>query len=283
MMMIENAGFIDASNFKYQPDKAKETNYDKSLGWYATKRTLFGGRSVSILGEHRATFDLRKAQDTGSLAGSIGGMKFGNQVYENDSYYNNTWLEKQVKENRGSETLQANIDEFKDGARQGKVFASIRSSVKQANIYASSLPIEGLNYFGSGSLYRSGPGVLQGMAINLSWTKEPSDPDKTISLTLGIENLLITNFQLITPKATIAIGQIGMTGLRLTIEKNEVGKGLFLGMLKSADLTMKTLMTMLPNVLKLLPYAVLTMAEEFKGAKSHVYKDALGALMVNDF
>lgn len=282
--VIIEYGFIPDQDFKYAPTSPPEEVYDKSIVWYGAKQTLFGGKEASIIGEHRATFDLRTLQETSALAGSLGPVKFGRTVYQGDKYYNNEWLENQINNNQGSETLRANINEFKDGDRQGKLYASIRADVRQANIYASSLPITGVNYFAGGAFYRSGAGVLQGLAINLSWSKnDPADPANTINLVLGIENVFMNDFQMVSPKGTIAIGQIGMKGLRLAVGKDQIAEGLFLGMFKSADLTMKTLSTLLPNVLKLLPFAVMTMTEEFKGVKAHVYKDALGALMQNDF
>lgn len=282
--VIREYGFIPEQDFKYAPVSPPEVVYDKSIVWYGAKRTIFGGKESSIIGEHRATFDLRTLQETSALSGSLGPVRFGRTVYQGDKYYNNEWLENQINNNAGSETLRANLNEFKDGDRQGKLYASIRADVRQANIYASSLPIVGVNYFAGGAFYRSGAGVLQGLAINLSWSKnDPEDPANTINLVLGIENVFMNDFQMVSPKGTIAIGQIGMKGLRLTIGKNEIAEGLFLGMFKSADLTMKTLSTLLPNVLKLLPYAVMTMTEEFKGVKAHVYKDTLGALMQHDF
>lgn len=282
--VIMEYGFVPDQGFKYAPVSPPEQVYDTSIVWYGAKRTIFGGKEASIIGEHRATFDLRTLQETSALAGSLGPVKFGRTVYQGDKYYNNEWLENQINNNAGSETLRANIDEFKDGDRQGKLYASIRADVRQANIYASSLPIEGVNYFAGGAFYRSGKGVLQGLAINLSWSKnDPADPSNAITLVLGIENVYMNDFQMVSPKGTIAIGEIGMKGLKLTVGKNEIAEGLFLGMFKSADLTMKTLSTLLPNVLKLLPYAVMTMTEEFKGVKAHVYKDTLGALMQNDF
>src|SRR5690606_6416896 len=107
----------------------------------------------------------------------------------------------------------------------------------------------------------------------------------SISLSLGIENIQLENFQLVAPKSTLAIGHIGMKGFRISLSQKNLpaAKGLFIGLFKNADFTLKALLGLLPNALKLLPYAVMTMTEEFKGAKAHVYKDALGSLMRQDF
>jgi hypothetical protein len=284
LRVVENSGFVASENFKYNFDTAIKVDHDKALWWYATKQTLFGGKEGSVFGERRGTFDLRTLQNTESLKGSVGGLKFGFETHEGDDYYNNEWLNKQIKENTGSESLLPNINEYKGSQRQGKIYASISPSIKQANIYASVLPIEGLNYFGAGTLYRSGQGVLQGVSLRLSWTKDPSDPENTIKLIVGIENFLINNFQMVSPKGTLAIGEIGLKGLRLELDNDMLAKGYtFLGLFKDADLTVKTLMNFLPNVLKLMPYAVLVMTEEFKGVKAHQYKDAFGALMQTTF
>jgi hypothetical protein len=277
--VIESYGFIVANNFTYQPDKAAIAEHDKSLGWYIVKRTVFKGKESSILGEHRATVSVHSLQDTSSMKGALGGMRFGLQVHDGDAYYNTTWLNRQIASNPGSETLLPNIKEFKGSNRAGKVFASIRPDIRQANIYASVLPIEGLNYFAAGSLYRSGDGVLQGLSINMTWTKDPADPNNTVNLVLGLDNLAINNVQLIAPKSTMAIGHIGVKGLRFTLSKSKNIDGWF----ASAKLTADTLMALVPNVMKLIPYAILTMTEEFKGAKVHVYKEALGELLPSDF
>lgn len=282
--VIESYGFIAANDFTYQPDKAVVANHDKSLPWYLAKRTLFKGKESSLLGERRATVSVHNLQETDAMHGALGGMRFGTRVHDGDTYYNTTWLEQQINANAGSETLLPNINEFKDSNRVGKVFASIRPDIRQANIYASVLPIEGLNYFAAGSLYRSGEGVLQGLSINLRWTKDPGDPENSISLVLGLENLAITNIQLIAPKSTMAIGHIGIKGLRFTIDKNQNSDGYtFLKLFRDTKLTISTLMTVLPNVIKLIPFAIMTMTEEFKGARVHVYKEALGALLPSDF
>ena len=145
--------------------------------------------------------------------------------------------------------------------------------------------VEGLNYFKAGTLYRSGPGILQGLAIHLSWTKDTSDPDNNINLSLGIDNILLNNFQLISPKSTIAIGQIVMKGMKFSFTQNKLpaAKGIFWGLFKNADYTLNALMSLLPNVIALLPNAVMTMAEEFKGPRTHVSKDKLAAILHEDF
>ena len=43
-------------------------------------------------------------------------------------------------------TLLANIGETKGVDRRGKIFASVRNDIRQANVYASTLSIEGLNW-----------------------------------------------------------------------------------------------------------------------------------------
>ncbi len=282
---FERNGFMAWDGFRYHADKAFVPDYKYGQTPYIVGQTLFGGSSGKVLGEQRGTFDLRDLQDTEENRGSLGGMKFGIWLYDGDEKYNDQWLEDQIKGHSGSETLLANLNKTKGDERRGKIFASIRNDIRQANIYASTLPIDGLNYFAAGSLYRSGPGVLQGLAIHLSWTKDTSDPDNSINLSLGIENIQLDNFELIAPKSTLAIGHIGMKGFRITLSQDQLpaAEGIFAGLFKNADFVLKALMGLLPNVLKLLPYAVMTMTEEFKGAKAHVYKDALGELVKKDF
>lgn len=283
--LLESYGFVADDGFRYHDDKALHAKHKSSQTWYVVKKTLFGGKAGKVIGEQRGTFDLRKLQDTADNKGALGGMKIGNQTHEREDYYNNKWLENQVKEQGASDTLLPNLAKTTGSARTGKIFASIHNKNKQANIYASNIPLEGLNYFAGGTLYRSGPGVLQGLAINLSWTKDTKDPDNSISLRLNIDNIQLNNFQLIASKSTLAIGHIGMKGFRISLSQKNLpaAKGLFIGLFKNADFMLKALMGLMPNALKLLPYAVMTMTEEFKGAKDHAYKDALGDLMKENF
>jgi hypothetical protein len=58
---------------------------------------------------------------------------------------------------------------------------------------------------------------------------------------------------------------------------------LFIGLLKNADFTMNALMALAPNVLKLLPYTVMTMIEDLKGGATHKYRDTLGEIVKQDF
>ncbi|SFQ47501.1 eCIS core domain-containing protein [Parafilimonas terrae] len=285
LVLIENYGFLANDQFNYHADKARNVDHDVWQTGYIMSRTIFGDKSGKAIGEQRGTFDLLKLQETTDNLGSLGGMRFDNAVLANNEYYDEQWLDKKVKAHEGSDTLLANLELTKGSARQNKIFASIRNSVKQANIYASTLLVDGLNFFKAGALYRSGPGLLQGIEIHLSWTKDTSDPDNDIYLSLGIDNILLNNFQLVAPKSTIAIGQIGMKGMNISFSQNKLpaAKGLFIGLFKNADYTLNALMVLLPNVLTLLPYAVMTMTEEFKGAKAHVYKDKLGDLMQADF
>ncbi len=285
LAIIESYGFLSNDQFNYHADKAANVDHDVWQNGYIMTRTIFGDKSGKAIGEQRGTFDLLKLQDTTDNLGSLGGMKFSSGTLKGGEYYDNTWLDQQVKGHEGSGTLLPNLELTKGSARQNKIFASIRNDVKQANIYASNLLVEGLNYFKAGTLYRSGPGILQGLAIHLSWTKDTSDPDNDIYLSLGIENILLNNFQLIAPKTTMAIGQIVMKGMNLSFTQNKLpaAKGIFLGLFKNADYTLNALMTLLPNVMALLPNAILTMTEEFKGAKAHLYKDKLGAIMQSDF
>lgn len=285
LTVIESYGFIASDGFKYHDDQNKAAKYDASRTWYIITETLFGGDSGKVLGEQRGTFDLRRLQNTSDQMGSLGGMRFGNTVYQGDDYYNSTWLDEAVKAHPGAATLIANLQETRGQDRRGKIFASIRNDMREANVFASSLPIEGLNFFSGGTLYRSGPGVLQGLAIHLSWTKDTSEPDNAIQLQLDISNMLLNQFELIAPTSTLTLGQLGVKGFRITLSQNNLAaaKGLFIGLLKNADFMLKALINLLPNVLKLLPYAVMTMTEEFKGTKEHKYKDALGEVLKNDF
>ncbi|HEX5153069.1 MAG TPA: DUF4157 domain-containing protein [Parafilimonas sp.] len=282
--IIESYGFIAADKFNYHADKAIDVDYSRWQTGYIMSRTIFGDKSGKAIGEQRGTFDLLKLQETSDNLGSLGGMRFSNATSP-ENEYDTKWLDQQVKTHAGSSTLFPNLELTKGSARQNKIFASIRNDVKQANIYASTLRVEGLNYFKAGTHYRSGPGVLQGIAIHLSWTKDTSDPDNDIYLSLGMENILLNNFQLVAPKSTMAIGQIVMKGLNLSFSQKQLpaSKGIFWGLFKNAAYTLDALMALLPNVLTLLPYAVMTMAEEFKGAKEHAYKDKLGALIQADF
>jgi hypothetical protein len=280
LKVIESAGFIAANHFAYSSDKAVPDEHDHSAGWYLAKRSLFGGKTSKIFGEQRITVDLPTLQDTSAMMGAIAGIKFGHQKFDGDDYYNTTWLDNQVKNNEGSETLKANLEKSQGADRQGKIFASIRDEVKQANIYASSLAMEGVNYFADGTLYRTGPGVLQGLSIQVSWTKDSDQEDNEISMVLGIENVLISDFQMVAPKSTLAIGRIAMKGMRLALNNSHLHAPKFA--FRGAQLT-ATIMGLLPDVLKLLPYSVMTMTEEFKGSGAHAYKDKLGAIMNKDF
>lgn len=285
LAVIESYGFLSNDQFNYHADKAVNVDHDVWQNGYIYSQTMGGGKSGKVFGEQRGTFDLLKLQDTSENLGSLGGMKFSSGTLKGGEKYYNAWLDQQVKSHEGSGTLLPNLEQTKGSARQNKIFASIRNDVKQANIYASNLLVEGLNYFKAGTLYRSGPGILQGLAIHLSWTKDTSDPDNDIYLSLGIENILLNNFQLILPKSTMAIGQIVMKGMNLSFTQNKLpaAKGLFLGLLKNVDFTLNALMALLPNVLVLLPNSILTMTEEFKGAKAHIYKDKLAAILQSDF
>lgn len=281
LAVVEKAGFIAAKQFEYSPDAAANAEYTKWLSWYLAKQTVFGGKSSKIIGEQRVTVDLPTMQATDSMLGSLGGVKIGGKASPGDEMYNNEWLDKQVKGNYGSDTLLANLGETKGANRQGKIFASIRDDVRQTNIYASSLPIEGLNYFADGTLYRSGPGTLQGLAVHISWSKDSAEDDNSVEMVLGIENLEINNFELVAPKSTMAMGKIAMKGMQLNISKSHLNAPPMF--FRNARLTVAVLMDMLPDVLKLLPYAVMTLKEEFKGDAVHVAKDKLGAIMNKDF
>ncbi len=285
LAVIESYGFVASDGFKYHDDKVKALAHDDSRLWYIITRTLFKWDSGSVFGEQRGTFDLRRLQGTSEHLGSLGGMRFGSTVYENDQYYNTTWLDEAVKAHAGSSTLSANLAETQGGDRRGQIFASIRNDIRQANVYAAALPVEGINFFSNGTLYRCGPGVLQGLAVHLSWTKDTSEPDNAIDLQLDIGNLFLNQFEMVAPTSTLAIGQIGVTDFRVTLKQNNLAaaKGLFIGLLKNADFMLSALINLLPNVLTLLPYAVMAMTEEFKGVKAHKYKNALGEVLKRDF
>jgi hypothetical protein len=287
LAVVERYGFLAKNKFVYRDDAMdKDAKHDATYISYFIGRTLFGGKSGSVFGEQRGTFDLRHLQeaDQPGFHGSLGGMRFGAQPYQGDEYYNSTWLDQAVAAHAGSSTLLANIRETKGNDRQGKIFASVRNDVRQANVYASTLPIEGLNLFRGGSLYRSGPGVLQGLQVHLAWTKDTSEPDNSIELQVDIDNVLINQFEMISPASTLTLGQLGAGGLRLRLSQNNLAaaQGLFLGLLKNADFTLNALIQLLPNMLTLLPYAVMSMVEELKGAE-HKYKDALGEVLKTDF
>jgi hypothetical protein len=285
LAVIESYGFVASDGFKYHDDKVKALAHDDNLYWYSIRRTLFKWDSGSVFGEQRGTFDLRRVQGTSDYLGSLGGMRFGSMAYENDQYYNTIWLEEAVKAHAGSGTLSANLAETQGSDRRGQVFASIRNDIRQANVYAATLPVEGINFFRDGTLYRSGPGVLQGLAVHLSWNKDTSEPDNAIDLQLDIGNLFLNQFEMVAPTSTLAIGQIGVTGFRVKLKQNNLAaaKGLFIGLLKNADFMFNALISLLPNVLTLLPYAVMAMTEEFKGVKARKYKDALGEVLKRDF
>lgn len=285
LAVVEQYGFLAKEQFAYRDDQTKVAEHDASRTWYIITRTLFKWDSGSVFGEQRGTFDLRRLQDTSDHLGSLGGMRFGTQAYKNDAYYNSAWLDEAVSAHGGSSTLLANIGETTGADRRGKIFASIRNDIRQANVYASTLPIEGLNYFGGGSLFRSGPGVLQGLQVHLSWTKDTSEPDNSLNLQVDIDNVLLNQFEMIAPASTLTLGQLGVGGLRVRLTQSNLAaaKGLFLGFLKNADFTLNALIQLLPRMLTLLPYAVMAMVEEFKGAKERKYKDALGEVLKNDF
>ena len=286
LVVVERYGFLARNRFAYRDDAMqKDAKHDSWRKWYIVTRTLFKLKSGSVFGEQRGTFDLRRLQDTPENPGSLGGMRFGAQPYQKDDYYNSTWLDEAVKAHAGSSTLVANIGETRGADRRGKIFASVRNDIRQANVYASTLPVEGLNFFRGGALYRSGPGVLQGLQVHLSWTKDTSEPDNSIELQIDIDNVLINQFEMIAPTSTLALGQLGAGGLRVRMKQGNLAaaQGLFLGLLKNADFTLNALTLLLPHVLTLLPYAVMAMVEEFKGVTEQKYKNALGATLKTDF
>lgn len=286
LAVVEQYGFLAKNGFAYRDDTMNtDAKHTAGRTWYIVTRTLFKWDSGSVFGEQRGTFDLRRLQDTKEHLGSLGGMRFGTQPYQNDKDYNSTWLDEAVKAHPGSSTLLPNIAETKGADRQGKIFASIRNDIRQANVFASTLPVEGLNFFRGGALYRSGPGVLQGLEVHLSWTKDTSEPDNTIELQIDIANILLNQLEMIAPASTLTLGQLGVVGLRVRVAQGNVAaaKGLFLGFLKNADFMLNALIQLVPHVLTLLPYAVLAMVEEFKGAAENKSKNALGESLKNDF
>jgi Domain of unknown function (DUF4157) len=283
LAVVERYGFLAKNRFTYHDDEMnQDAKHDASRTWYIVTRTLFKWDSGSVFGEQRGTFDLRRLQDTKDQLGSLGGMRFGSRPYQGEDY--STWLDDAVKAHPGSSTLLANIRETKGADRQGKIFASVRDDIRQANVYASTLPIESLNLFRGGSLYRSGPGVLQGLQVHLAWTKDTSEPDNSLELQVDIDNVQINQFEMISPASTLTLGQLAAGGLRVRLSQNNLAaaQGFFLGFLKNADFTLNALIQLLPNMLTLLPYAVMSMVEELKGAE-HKYKDALGEVLKSDF
>lgn len=284
MPVIVAFGFDPKADFVYRKETVKEAAYDTWMYGHIINQTLNGGDSGKVWREQRGTFDLRRLQESSAMRGSIGGLRFGYADYQND-YYNTTWLDSVVRDHPGSATLLANLKETQNSKRTAKIFASIRDDVRQANIYAGVLPVEGLNYFSAGTLYRSGGGVLKGLALHLSWAKDTSEPGNSIELTLDIDRILLNQFQMIAPESTLAIGQIALDGFRLKFSQRnlEAAKGFFLGLFKNADFSLNVLLYLLPNVMKLLPYTVMAMVEEFKGGSVRTYKDVLGEVAKNDF
>jgi hypothetical protein len=286
LVVVERYGFLASNRFTYRDDAMRtDAKHDTWRLGYIIERTLFKWDSGSVFGEQRGTFDLRRLQETKEHPGSLGGMRFRTQKYQKDDYYNSTWLDEAVRAHAGSSTLRANIGETKGADRQGKIFASVRNDIRQANVYASTLPVEGLNVFRGGALYRSGPGVLQGVQVHLSWTKDTSEPDNAIELRIDIDNILINQLEMVAPTSTLTLGQLGAGGLRVRLAQGNLAaaQGLFIGLLKNADFTLNALTLLLPHVLTLLPYAVMAMVEEFKGPTEQKYKNALGETLKNDF
>jgi hypothetical protein len=284
MPVIVAFGFDPKAKFMYRKESVKEASYTTWMYGHIINQTLNGGDSGKVWREQRGTFDLRRLQESKAMRGSIGGLRFGYADYQDD-YYNTTWLDTIVKNHPGSSTLLANLRETQNAKRTAKIFASIRDDVKQANIYAGVLPIEGLNYFSAGTLYRSGVGVLKGLALNLSWTKDTSEPGNSIKMTLDIDQILLNQFQMVAPASTLAIGQIGMRGFRIELSQSDLAaaEGFFLGLFKNADFSLNVLLYLLPNVMKLLPYCVMAMIEEFKGGTVRTYKDVLAEVAKNEF
>jgi len=285
LTVLENYGFVANDNYNYHPDQDKFAKYNKSRTWYVIKKTLFGGRSGKVVGEQRGTFDVRELQVSADQKGSLGGMRFDNTAYQNDTYYNTKWLEHAIKADPDASTLLPNLEKTQGKDRRGEIFASIRNDIREANIFASNLPIEGLNLFSAGTLYRSGRGVIQGLALKLAWEKDTSEPDNSIDLRIDIANLFLNQLEMVAPGNTLVIGQIGVKGFRIKLAQNnlDAAEGLWLGLLKNADFMLNALIGLLPNVLKLLPYSVMSMIEEFKGTRAHQYKNALGEVLKNDF
>ena len=287
---IRRNGFIPENDFAYnsQLDQVKRDDLETSYGALVS-RTL----NNALGGELRSRVDLQQLQNAkpGFILGLVGaptyygdisGARFSDKAYDKDDYYNNTWLEQQVK-NEGSENIQNDLDEVKGEKRRGKIFGNIREDLQQANVYASSLPLESVNYFSAGSLIRTRAGVIQGLAINLSWTKTKYSSNSNLDLTLSIENLQINNIELISEESTMAIGQIGVKGLKLNLSQDQIPDpdGYLLGLFKTTKVTLDTLMSLLPNVLTLVPYAAMSVIDELQG--SHNYTDIVGQMMSNNF
>jgi hypothetical protein len=281
--IIESYGFKAAKDFAYEGDKALAAEHDKWMKWYFFQRTALRWHTGEIVGDTRLTADVYHLQEIEEMRGNLGGMRFGYVKHAGDDYYNNTWLNQQVSQHPGSRSLLPNVKAYQGNDRTGKVYVSVNEDIRQANIYASVLPIEGLNYFYAGVLYRAGDGVLQGLSLNLSWTKDPSDADNEIKLSLSIDNFMLKHLQLVSPRSTLAIGEIAVKGLNFTIDKNFSSPGWLIGLFRDVRLTMDTLLTLLPSVMKMVPMAIMTMTEEFKGPKVNAYKGLLGAVMTGDF
>ena len=284
LAIVKSYGFDRNADFAYRKEIVKAAKYDTSIYSHILDQTLFGGDSGKVWGEQRGTFDLRKLQASSMMRGSIGGLRFSGAKYKDD-YYNTTWLDNAVKGHKGSSTLAPNLKKTKNEMRTSKIFASIRDDVRQANIYAGVLPIEGPNFFSDGTLYRSGRGVLKGLALHLSWAKDSSESNNSVDLTIDIENILLNHFQTVSPKKTLTIGSIGVKGFRIRLKQNKIAgaEGFWLGLMKNADFSMNVLLYLLPNVLKLLPYTAMAVVEEFSGGADRTYKDIIGEIAKNDF
>ena len=275
---IENVGRKATIGFIYQPNTTASVKYKGNWLWYLKKNTKF---KRPLLG----TYDLRQLQGTKKFKGSLGGMKFSNQTNIQNDFYNDEWLNKIIS---NDDLLHHNIQDTKISDRQGKVFVSINNDQKVANIYASALQVEGLNYFDAGALYRSGTGIIQGLHVKVNWTNATSDPDNAItkdSPLLSIENFQLKNLLIIDSKSTFAMGYIGMKGLKIELSQSNLpaAKGLKLGLLKNADFVKFVLMDLLPNMLELLTYTAMAVFEELQGPNEPVYKKKLGEVMKNDF
>ena len=278
--LLTDYGFIPAQDYTYQADKAIVPVYDKSAIWYLLKQTLFSSTG-SLFGERRATVDLPTLQNMEMFRGAIGGLKFDAAKHKWDEYFNTKWLDKKLKENPGASTLIANVNATAASDRKGKVFASLLQEKRQLNVFAPSLSIAGLNYFSDGTLYRSGKGIIQGLHLKMTWDKDPGDANNEVKLVLNMSNFGISQLQLIAQKSTLAIGKIGLRSFRFRLTRRNF-PGLS-GLFKAERLSAFVLMDLLPNVMKLIPYSIMAMTEEFKGVKTHAYKDALAEVAKKDF
>lgn len=290
--VLSDNGFIHYTKpAKEKKDpKAKDTIYYSRQNPTGERRGIIGygwdeltDSDTNIIGEDRATIDLTEYQKTSH--GHVSGVHFGNRGSFDDAEYNTTWLDNKNKELGKQTGLEENFQKHKGYNRTGKIFASYSDDKRrELNVLASSLPLESMNYFSEGSTIKSASGVLRGLHLKIKWDKDASEDNNIGRINFSLAELSINDLRLISPQSTLGIAHIGLKGIELNLTQSmDKMKGYFLGGFKNERMMVTLLSEVLPGFMKILPYAIMAMTEEFKGMRSHEYKDKFQAVMQTSF